>query len=202
MQDFLDEVLRGHMMELTIHVDERDAGRQLVGIIHEMETIPRLTREEERWLACAIIVMTYVGKYDEKTGNFLLGIFDFTSVEEFCSKYNCGYGSMYFETADNFPKYDQSQPFGYSIQNPITAPTVMSSTIYLKSLRFNDGEVSIRRLGTVGGAFGELLDKYEVTVTKKHFFSKDEKTVKLIYVNEFGMELSTQAPSGFVLQRQ
>ena len=94
----------------------------------------------------------------------------------------------------------QFRKFGYSIKNPITAPTVMTSAMYLKSLRSKDGEVSIRRLGTVGGSFGELLDKYEVTVTKKHFFSKDEKTVNYLYVNEFGLELSLRAPEGFYLE--
>ena len=76
----------------------------------------------------------------------------------------------------------------------------MTSDFYLKSLRSKDGEVSIRRLGTVGGTFGELLDKYEVTVTKKHFFSKDERTVNYLYVNEFGLELSLRAPEGFYLE--
>lgn len=200
LQDFLDEILRGHLMEIAISVEKQDAGRMLVGLMDTMGTTSHLTMEEKRWLACAVIVMTYVGSYDEKTRQFLFGIFEFTSVEEFRSKYNCGYGSYFFETADNFPKYDQRQPFGYSIQNPVTAPTVMTSAIYLKSLRSKDGEVSIRRLGTVGGSFSELLDKYEVTVTKKHIFSKDEKTVNYLYVNEFGLELSFRPPEGFYLQ--
>ena len=194
VNNYLDDVLRGHKPEVAIAVDKNDSGRMLIGLMGGMEPTSHLNIEEKRWFAYSIIIRYYLRIFDK--GETHTGIILFTSVAKIKFEYEHEHGSHFFETFDNFPQYDKTQPFGYSIKNPITAITVRDSAIYLKNLKSGDGRVSINRIGAIQGAFGEIIDKYEVTITKKQFFSNEVKK-HYLYVNEFGLENSKNPPNGF-----
>lgn len=196
VNDHLDDVLRGRRPEIAIAVEKKDSGRLLMGLMNEIRATYRLSKNEKRWFAYCIIIRYYLRIIDDETGKLLTGLVLFESVDKVKFEYNYERGSYFFETVDNFPKYDTEQQFGYSPNNPITTVTVRDSYIYLKSLRIEDGTASINRIASVTGTFGEMLDKYEVTITNSQ---KYEDGKYYFYVNAYGLENSTQSPVGFKL---
>ncbi len=197
LQDILDDTLRGLNPKIALVVKPEDAGRVLIGLLKVLR-IPKavLTFEEQRWLVCAVITLTYMGKFDERQGRYVLGFYDFSSTKDFSLKYNCGYGSSFFMTFDNYIRYDKTKPFGFSKENPILAFNIFTSNIYLNSLASEKGIISYSRVGSLKGIFGEILDKYKVTITKKKWFSTEEE-VKYLYFNPYAAENSYDSPDGF-----
>lgn len=197
LQDILDDTLRGLNPKIALVVKPEDAGRVLIGLLKVLK-IPKavLTLEEQRWLVCAVIALTYIGKFDEKQGKYILGFYDFSSTKDFSSKYDCGHDSSFFTTFDNPIRYDETKLFGFSKENPILTFNIFTSNVYLSCLVSDNGTINYSRVGSVCGIFGEILDKYKITVTKKSFFGTKEE-VKYLYFNPYATKNSYKAPDGF-----
>ena len=200
LQDILDDTLRGFNPKIALQVEPNDAGRVLIGLISNLRTtVGVLTLKEKRWLACAVIVLTYVGKYDERQDRYVLGFYDFSSIEDFSLKYNCGFDSSFFMTYDSPIRYDETKPFGFSKENPILTFNVHTAYMYLRALGSREGKVVYKREGSLRGIFGEILDRYKIMVKKNKDFGMEEE-VKYLYINSYATENSYDVPEGFVKQ--
>ena len=177
-----------------------DYGRLLIGLMSKIDSMECLTNEEKRMFAWCII-----GSCCSEDDKFKLGISMCSSVHNVVTKYK-DYGKYYFETLDNYPRYDNHEPLG-SIRNPVTVITPKDATIYINQLEFDKNDSwyaychfdSIVREEHTKGLFNEHnLTLYKIDVM--HFNPRMSCVRRLteqiyLYVNEAGIIKSDNPPN-------
>lgn len=176
-----------------------DYGRLLIGLMSKVDAMDCLTNEEKRMFAWCII-----GSSCSEDDIFDTGISMCSSVNNVVSKYK-DYGKCYFETVDNYPRYDNNEPLG-TIRNPVTVIIPKDSTTYINQLEFDKNNSwdaychfdSIVKEEHTKGLFNEHnLTLYKIDVVHFNYRMSCVKTrSKLyLYINEAGMKNSDNPPT-------
>ena len=146
-----------------------------------------LTVKEFRYFLFCMIVRDYI-KIDTPKVKGVPGIFAFFSVDYIKDLYDKR-AEEFLGKEDTLPLYDETKPFGYSLENPVLSTDVERSIKYMFSLVPKNGGVALKRIDSCKGIFGETLDKYLVFVDGKE---------KYIYVNPYSIKNSSEVPKDFI----
>lgn len=198
--DFLSDLILNNRPGTFEHVKKEDRIRVQV---KWMEKIPyirgKLTEEEKTVFAFCIYLGECIRVYDEERNAECNGVVLFKSVENIINEYEYTkktYPSLFsFTIADNSAN-ERRDDFGYVPQNPIWASSVGESYAYLNKLGSSQGQVTYQRIGSSSDDEGNIIDVYEITVSKKFFIFKKEKKYK-IYINPYAPATSKLAPTSF-----
>lgn len=197
--DFITDVAQNKRTDIIAHVAKEDRIRVMVRMLEECpETKGKLTIEEKVAFAYCANLGECTRVLNEETDMTHNGIVLFDSFEHIKAEFEYE-KKIYpgrFKIILSEARFDDT--YGYSIDNPINATSVMASYFYLDRLRYNGKKIQHKRRGAFRNINNIAIDKYDVYV-KKGLFKNELVKVATIYINANGHDMPKVAPKGFTL---
>lgn len=190
--DQLLEVLRGERPDLAVLMQEKDKIRVPYRLLEELPpTRGEYSHEEKLLLAYCAHLPVFQRGY-EPDGSVVTGLSFFTSKENIRSSFDMEMRLKpdFFDVPHDVQR-DESEPFGYSPENPVQCTSVRMEYDYVRRLRTMDGEP----LEVVGqSVMSGMKDCLELS----YVVGGEEKRLSLFFYG-YSVVNSMEAPEGFVL---
>lgn len=200
--DRFTNILQGLEPKVAVHVAKADRIKTVISLIesaHFPTLNGRLTEQEKEIFAFCIVDSFFVSVYDKEKGTTTSNIVSYTSVERVQKEYEYQKKTFpsYFSKKENNPF--SAVGFGVTKNNPILTTGISNSKVYLQNLKSTVGKItSITRSGSTFNDKKEILDCYQVSITKGKLFKK--RFITVLYINPYASNNSTAAPENFILQ--
>lgn len=194
---FLAGLLLGKYPQIAAIVKSKDRVRLPYAALEMLpSTKGKLSEREKLLLSYAVFHAVCTEFYDEKTNKILKGIREIDSPEHV--------ESLLVWDMDTHPeRYEflspenksssSSEPFAFSIENPVKAVSITDGYRYLNRLRTKRGRsVKYHRIGSMSDSKKNIIDAYTL-------YLPDENMT--IYINPYAIKNSEEAPEGLILER-
>lgn len=194
---FLAGLLLGKYPQIAAIVKSKDRVRLPYAALEMLpSTKGKLSEREKLLLSYAVFHAVCTEFYDEKTNKILKGILEIDSPEHV--------ESLLVWDMDTHPeRYEflspenksssSSEPFAFSIENPVKAVSITDGYRYLNRLRTKRGRpVKYHRIGSMSDSKKNIIDAYTL-------YLPDENMT--IYINPYAIKNSEEAPEGLILER-